>query len=294
MITQQINSAIELIHHPERMDRSTIPIIREALERYPFYQTLHLLLLQNMYKVHDPGFSKQLKVSALRVADRAVLFDMVEGLNYAIPVMRLDDEETQGQGGDKTLALIDNFLKGVEEQPGGGSQSENSADYSLYLEQLPDIGEPTESVSMPRPAPKLAPKPMAKPSVEPQPVVVDATSPSVDVSDSESDTISGGKLPTYEEDEEFTVPFITGHLNDTTSDEAPQIADDPIGEEQKNEFYTETMAGLYIKQHKYEQALEIINALSADNPKKSVYFADQMRYLELLIRINKNKNNRNV
>ena len=286
MITQQINSAIELIHHPERMDRSTIPVIREALERYPFYQTLHLLLLQNMYKVHDPGFSKQLKVSALRVADRAVLFDMVEGLNYAIPVMRLDDEETQGQGGDKTLALIDNFLKGVEEQPGGGSQSENSADYSLFLEQLPDIGDPAEYMP--------APKPKAKPIVEPQPVVSDTTSPSVDVPDSESDTISGGKLPTYEEDEEFTVPFITGHLNDSPSDEAPQIADDPIDEEQKTEFYTETMAGLYIKQHKYEQALEIINALSADNPKKSVYFADQMRYLELLIRINKNKNNRNV
>ena len=54
------------------------------------------------------------------------------------------------------------------------------------------------------------------------------------------------------------------------------------------------MAGLYIKQHKYEQALEIIESLSAENPKKSVYFADQMRYLKLLIRINKNKNNRDV
>ena len=44
MITQQLNSAIELIRHPERMDRSTIPVLQEALERYPFYQTLHLLL----------------------------------------------------------------------------------------------------------------------------------------------------------------------------------------------------------------------------------------------------------
>ena len=56
MITQQLNSAIELIRHPERMDRSTIPVLQEALERYPFYQTLHLLLLQNMYKVHDPAW----------------------------------------------------------------------------------------------------------------------------------------------------------------------------------------------------------------------------------------------
>ena len=60
-------------------------------------------------------------------------------------------------------------------------------------------------------------------------------------------------------------------------------------EEQNSDFYTEAMAGIYIKQQKFEQALEIIRAISADNPKKSVYFAEQIRYLELLVRLNRNK-----
>lgn len=55
------------------------------------------------------------------------------------------------------------------------------------------------------------------------------------------------------------------------------------------EFFTETLAHVYIKQGKYERALEIIRRLSADNPSNSSYFADQIRHLEQLIELNKNK-----
>ena len=54
-------------------------------------------------------------------------------------------------------------------------------------------------------------------------------------------------------------------------------------------FLTETLAKIYIKQKKYEQALTIIRQLSLNFPKKSVYFADQIRFLELLILNEKNK-----
>ncbi|MBV2166233.1 MAG: hypothetical protein KUL76_06850, partial [Kaistella sp.] len=54
-------------------------------------------------------------------------------------------------------------------------------------------------------------------------------------------------------------------------------------------FLTETLAKIYIKQKKYEQALTIIKQLSLNFPKKSIYFADQIRFLELLILNEKNK-----
>lgn len=54
-------------------------------------------------------------------------------------------------------------------------------------------------------------------------------------------------------------------------------------------FLTETLAKIYIKQKKYEQALTIIRQLSLNFPKKSAYFADQIRFLELLILNEKNK-----
>lgn len=61
-------------------------------------------------------------------------------------------------------------------------------------------------------------------------------------------------------------------------------------ESEGGEFLTETLAKIYIKQKKYEQALAIIKRLSLNFPKKSVYFADQIRFLEYLILNDKIKN----
>ena len=58
--------------------------------------------------------------------------------------------------------------------------------------------------------------------------------------------------------------------------------------EPEEDYYTEALARIYIKQGRYLQALEIIKRLCLDNPKKNAYFADQIRFLEKLI-VNNNK-----
>lgn len=50
--------------------------------------------------------------------------------------------------------------------------------------------------------------------------------------------------------------------------------------------YTQTLAQIYLRQRRYDKALEIIRSLYLNFPNKSIYFADQIRYLEKLIRIN--------
>ncbi len=54
-------------------------------------------------------------------------------------------------------------------------------------------------------------------------------------------------------------------------------------------YFTETLARIYIKQGRYEKALEIIKRLNLNIPKKNAYFADQIRFLEKVIINNKNK-----
>jgi hypothetical protein len=48
-------------------------------------------------------------------------------------------------------------------------------------------------------------------------------------------------------------------------------------------YFTETLAKIYIRQKRYEKALEIISKLSLKYPEKNIYFADQIRFLEKLI-----------
>ena len=72
----------------------------------------------------------------------------------------------------------------------------------------------------------------------------------------------------------------------------------PVGEQEKAEIageaindpsqtddsmLSESLAKMYIAQHKYSQALEIIQRLSLNYPEKSIYFADQIRFLTKLV-----------
>ena len=264
------NTTIDFIRNPELLNRNTIPVLQEAIRQYPYHQSLYLLLLQNMYKVHDPHFSSALKQYALMVADRSVLFEMVEGMNYNIPVQKLE-EETVVADGDRTLRLIDNFLKSIPEAQSGRSErserqdaADPQIDYPAYLEQLPDFEEDVDV-------------PLAEIAENGKTSESNKTSEPSD---------SGETVEPIPSDEEFTVSAIRRDLAE--ADDLPP-AEECDEEEQNSDFYTEAMAGIYIKQQKFEQALEIIRAISADNPKKSVYFAEQIRYLELLVRLNRNK-----
>lgn len=62
------------------------------------------------------------------------------------------------------------------------------------------------------------------------------------------------------------------------------------GSSLKDSYFTETLASIYIRQHRYEEAIEIIRSLSLTFPNKSSYFADQIRYLEKIINSSKQKN----
>ena len=68
------------------------------------------------------------------------------------------------------------------------------------------------------------------------------------------------------------------------AEESPEELPEPAFESPPGEsFFTETLAKIYIKQKKYNRALEIFRKLSLNYPEKSRYFADQIRFLEKLI-----------
>ena len=66
---------------------------------------------------------------------------------------------------------------------------------------------------------------------------------------------------------------------EVTEAPSPKVA----GDNADSSLLTESLAKIYIRQHRYEKALEIIMSLSLNFPEKSIYFADQMRFLKKLI-----------
>ncbi|MDE6150855.1 MAG: tetratricopeptide repeat protein, partial [Prevotella sp.] len=74
----------ELIQHPERMDRETLYDLRSLIALYPYHQTARLLMLQNLYLLHDATFDEELRRAAIYITDRKVLFQLIEAAHYKL------------------------------------------------------------------------------------------------------------------------------------------------------------------------------------------------------------------
>lgn len=88
--------------------------------------------------------------------------------------------------------------------------------------------------------------------------------------------------------EDYIDDFLTKNegrfdLDDLPAEETPRATIQEPQNDVGNGVLTEAMARIYIKQGKFDKAIEIIERISLKYPKKNRYFADQVRFLEKLI-----------
>ncbi len=245
---------IELIHHPELMDRDTLYELRSQVALYPYHQTMRLLMLQNLYLLHDPTFDEELRRAAVYISDRRVLFNMVEAAHYQLrkPSQTSPASQPGQTSPSRTLSLIDTFLDSIpQEEPKPRKRRPTPADAAIdYVAYLLDTegAEPDE--------------PEAVPEMRGQQLIDTFIN-----ADKGRFTLSDVPLPADEPRQE------------------PEEPEEGVGEE----YFTETLAQIYIKQGRYSKALEIIKRLSLQVPNKNAYFADQIRFLEKVIINNSQK-----
>ena len=248
------SSLAHLISHPELLSKETLYELRTLLVRYPYCQSLRLLLLKNLFLLQDSTFGDELKRSVLYVGDRRILFYLVEAdkyvpLSYKTPPHLSKGFTDSEPGIDRTLTLIDAFLSNI---PAEGNQKQDDefqyvSDYTAYLENdVPQQEEQTKVQSQMR-GQNLIDSFITKSEAEPMMLRPLA------------------KRSTDEQDYQETLN------NDSDSNEEDES------------YFTETLAKIYIKQQRYDKALEIIKKLSLKYPKKNAYFADPIRCLEKLI-----------
>ena len=84
MNQQRLN---EWIKHPEKLNRDTLYELRTLLARYPYFQTVRLLYLKNLFLLHDITFGEELRRSAIYITDRKILFNLVEGDHYGVKAL---------------------------------------------------------------------------------------------------------------------------------------------------------------------------------------------------------------
>ena len=257
---------MELINHPERMDRDTLYELRSMLALHPYFQTARLLLLQNLYLLHDSSFDEELRRAAVYITDRKTIFQMIEAAHYQLR------QQISGHTGSTSHPSDSSRLSDTS-QPHDSSRTIDLID--SFLDSIPQDDEPEEKTRRrPTPADAAVDYVAYLLAIEEENSIPDTT-PQMKGQD---------LIDTFLEKEKGRI--LLGDLpEEPVADNNEEATEEEEGEE---EFFTETLARIYIKQGRYQKALDIIGRLAERYPQKNIYFADQIRFLEKLIINSKN------
>ncbi len=250
-----VDELYQLIENTSLLNRETLPKLKQLIKDYPYFHAARLLYLKNLAVLNDIHFSSELKKMAIYIPDRKKLFKLIEGTTYALDN---ETEELLAQKTDDTFSLIDSFLSShnqsgeMDADPTILFRPTASSDYLYWAIS----NEPHKNTDQKDSSPKLQHQDLIDSFLE-----------------EDEKRVPGTGLNLDDEDDAFGdydyFPEETGKVDDQ------KIVDDS--------FFTETLAQIYIKQKRYDKALQIIKKLSLNYPEKNVYFADQIRFLEKLI-----------
>lgn len=235
----------------EQLDEESYQDLMQTVEEYPFFHTAHLLLTKNRVTIDTANFDLHLHEASTFCADRKRLFYLINSEKYK--VFFETDETVINE--DRTERLLSSFLTDFVEESETEiktSHEDNiiATDYLTYLEKTEKRQEEENN------------------------------------SDNKQNLLQHQNIiDDFLEKAKSNEVLFTPPSSSTKSTKAIDSEEEPDG----GGFLTETLARIYIKQKKYEQALAIIKQLSLNFPKKSSYFADQLRFLEILILNEKNK-----
>ncbi|MCD8041667.1 MAG: hypothetical protein LUH10_01250 [Tannerellaceae bacterium] len=236
-----------VIDDPSLLSQDTLPVLRHMTEDYPWFSTARMLYLKNLTNVESPMFEEELKKHAVYVADRKKLYDYIH-----LDIEEITKESTATIHENDPFLLIDSFLTAqgtMASFPAGMPlpvQPSASMDYILWA-YSPHTGE-----------------------VEKEPETVPLKHQEL--------------IDSFLTEEENREPGSRLLQAEEEADRLPSLVEDEEYEKTLDDsYFTETLARIYVKQRRYEKALQIIQKLSLKYPEKNIYFADQIRFLEKLI-----------
>ncbi|MDR0795743.1 MAG: hypothetical protein LBE79_06800 [Tannerella sp.] len=239
----------QLIADPALLSEKTLPDLQQIVNDFPYFHAARMLYLGNLAVLKDIRENVELKKMAIHIPDRTKLFLLIEGDKYRKPVVLqsneiLDREKDNMENVTPLRETEDTETTLTDESLTFEPASWASSDYTQLITNDPKSSVPS--------APRLQHQELIDSFI-------------------------------HNENHPFSnrIKLKPVEINDD-SDEMIKV---PDGTEKSldDSYFTETLANIYIKQKRYDRALEIIKSLSLKYPKKNIYFADQIRYLEKLI-----------
>ena len=240
----QTKEIIGLIKGEIDYTEDTLCRLKNTVEEYPYFQAAQLLYTLNLQATRDSRFNDELRKTACLLGDRRNLFYRVKGDYFPSGWI----EKLEWKDDPETESPFDKIEKFLAEQ---AKKEKNAVHQSLPSEEIS-----TDYVSY-------------------------GLSQTSDEAKTETTPLQHqDKIDKFlAEDEKAPVKIVLKNHPEEAFD-MPFSDLDTVAE---GSFFSETLAKIYLKQKKYEKAMEIIRKLYLLNPEKNRYFADQIRFLEKLV-----------
>jgi len=237
----------QLMNYPESMSDKTLPELKQIVADFPYFHAARMLYLKNLAVLDDICLKVELKKMAIHIPDRMKLFMLLEGRQQVKGYKEQQVAYEKPIKKESKFNLVESFLSTSDTSETGNPslifEAPASGDYMQLLSDDDSGSEANVS--------KLKHQ---------------------DLIDSFIENENEGLGKRMQLD-------LTATDNIGPDKESLTLEKDSLD----TSYFTETLAHVYIKQKRYDKALEIIKNLSLKYPEKNIYFADQIRFLEKLI-----------
>lgn len=281
-------------------DRTMTAEVNELINIFPYCQSAHLLLLKGMKNISDVRFDNQLRTSALRIADREVLYYLLDKKQETekpaevvipAPVIAGNPSSDSQQVVIESARNSEDFISGIENDPGSFSREEAEEQRKVLISE--DLYEENDNAAI-----IIIDEESGE--IEGQITYMDpgfSLSVTADLLELETEAAPQDRKSV---DAEEPAPLSNKKLQSDLIDKFilanPRIeprkekSETPLVDistpfvEEREGFVTETLARIYINQGYYSRAIDIYERLSLKFPEKSSYFASQIEKIKELLK----------
>ena len=314
---------IEYLRNSDELNDESLQALQELLKDYPYFQTAHLLLLKNLFREKNIKYTQQLKLSAVYITDRSKLYNYIytnqlqdettgSEIQSDYQAKKIEKNESKQQTGSlkkeesTSKTETNGSVLNTEQVEESKQKPAANIDYSLDLPAdsyfsaeyyFEESKEEQKEYNLSNLASDINKKDYQRSftdwlmmlNQEDSDAIFDVENKENGFSDSENEKQKKEELNLHFDQQE------KDHLIDKFLTEKPRIVPKKINLDEKHEdiskksvepkqdFFTETLAKIYIQQKSYSKAIHAYEKLSLKYPEKRTYFANQIKKVKDLI-----------